>query len=875
MSSSKNTAQHQPPPTIHIKSISIEKEMQQSYLAYAMSVIIARALPDARDGLKPVHRRILHAMNEGGYTSGKPYRKSARIVGDVIGKYHPHGEAAIYEAMVRLVQDFSMRLPLLDGQGNFGSLDGDKPAAMRYTEIRLKPPAEALLSGIKENTVDFKPNYDSSETEPSVLPAAFPNLLVNGASGIAVGMATNIPPYNLNELIDATLALIETPSLQREDLAHTILGPDFPTGGIILGKQGIHDALMTGRGTISMRGQLHTERADTNSPALIITEIPYQLNKARLIETIAMNVRKQIIEGVADLRDESNKEGVRIVIELKRGYDPAIIENTLYKYTPLQSSFGINMVALNEGRPQRLNIKELLSIFIDFRKETLTRRTQYRLDKARARAHLLLALGLAVANLDEMVALIKSAKDTAHARTLLMEKPWPLKDCETLVTLIEGTQQGKVYHLSEVQARGILDLRLNRLTALGREEIEKELRELATYITRHLDILMHEESLVKLMKEELQQVKENFGTPRRTEISDQLLSFEEEHFIQKENMVVTLSDKGYVKRVPLSTYKPQKRGGKGRIGAKTVEEDFLREVYVVSTHDDLLMFSNLGRVYKIKAYRLPQALPHSKGKALQNKIPLAEKEKIRRLLVLQNQDTSSTNGLEALALEPEQKKLFIIFATAFGKVRRNAIEDFEMVRANGKIAMKLQEDDRIVGVDLCGEDHKIVLTNREGKAICFKAGDVRTIKSRNSSGVNGMRLKGNNKVVSMSVLEARSSEAPASSKEAFFMLTITENGYGKLTAVSQYRIQRRGGTGVITIKTSKRNGRVIFAAVVKKTDQLMLMTNKGQVIRSPIKGIRAYSRNTQGVILFRVAKDERVVAASVLDDKILLESPCV
>ena len=893
-----------PPASFDIAPVTIEEEMKRSYLDYAMSVIVSRALPDARDGLKPVHRRILYAMHESGYTSGKPHRKSARIVGDVMGKYHPHGDTAIYDAMVRMAQDFAMRLPLLDGQGNFGSMDGDPAAAMRYTEIRMAKAAEALLADIDKETVDFQPNYDDSMQEPVVLPAQFPNLLANGAGGIAVGMATNIPPHNLGEVIDACCAFIDDPDIDIARLMEHMLAPDFPTGGIILGMAGVRQAFHTGRGSVVMRGRVKVEEVRKDREALIITEVPYQVNKASMIEKIAEAVRSKRIEGISDLRDESDRDGVRVVIELKREAMAEIVLNQLYRFTPLQSTFGVNMLALNHGKPELMNLKQLIAAFVDFREEVIARRTRYLLAKARERAHVLIGLGVAVANIDAIIQLIRSAVDPTAARTALTQRDWPAADMAPLIAMLD--EPGHVvtdgtYRLSDIQARAILDLRLQRLTALGRDEIAGELNQLAQQIGEYLAILGSRDKLMGILQGELLQMRAEFATPRRTEIQELEFEHDAEDLIQREDMVVTVSHLGYVKRVPLSTYRPQRRGGKGRAGMATREEDFVTQVFVANTHTPVLFFSNLGRVYKMKVYRLPLAAPQARGKALVNLLPLAAGEAIQAVLPLPEDEASWS-------------ALHVMFATAKGYVRRNSLDDFTNVMTNGKIAMKFEgedADDRLVGVQPCSERDDVLLNARNGKCIRFRVDDVRVFQSRTSVGVRGCKLGADDEVISMSILrhveatpeerraylkyavnqrrlldaEEIETEAPAEDEEDAagevtlsterlaelgageqFVLTITENGFGKRTSAYEYRLTNRGGSGIINIKTGERNGKVVAAFPVEDADQIMLVTNGGQLIRCPVDDIRIAGRGTGGVTLLRTAEDERVVSVVRLGD---------
>ncbi len=868
--------------------------MKRSYLDYAMSVIVSRALPDARDGLKPVHRRILFGMQEGGYASDKPYRKSARIVGDVMGKYHPHGDQSIYDAMVRMVQPFAMRLPLLDGQGNFGSLDGDPPAAMRYTEIRLGKPADALLEDIDKDTVDFQANYDESMQEPTVLPARFPNLLVNGANGIAVGMATNIAPHNLGEVVDACCAYIDDPAVTLERLVEIVPGPDFPTGGIILGRSGARAGLFTGRGSVVMRGKVEIEEIRKDRDAIIISEIPYQVNKATMIERIAEQVRDKKIEGIADLRDESDRDGVRVVIELKRDAVAEIVLNQVYRFSPLQTTFGVNMLALNAGRPQLMNLRELIAAFVAFREEVIVRRTRFLLAKARDRAHILVGLAIAVANIDEVIRLIRAAPEPQAAREALMARDWPAADVAPLIQLIDDprhkTEASNTYRLSETQARAILDLRLQRLTALGRDEVAAEMKQLAAEIVEYLEILANRGRLMAILKDELIEMKDRFATPRRTEIREIEFEQDDEDLIQREDMIVTISHRGYVKRTALSTYRTQRRGGKGLTGAGTRQDDFVTQVFSASTHTPLLAFSSLGRVYKLKVWRIPEGDRTAIGRPLNNLLPLADGEKIATVMPLPED-------------EGQWAALNVMFATAKGNVRRNSLSDFTQINQSGKIAMKFEAedaDDRLIGVVSCTDAEDILLASLLGKCVRFPVADVRVFQSRSSTGVRGMKLAEGDEVISLSIL--RHSDISTEEREAYlryslaqrriragekdvelptevageraaelgggeqFILSVTANGYGKRTSAYEYRVTSRGGSGIINIETSDRNGSVVAAFPVEHEDQIMLVTNGGQVIRCPVDDIRVAGRNTQGVTLFRTADDERVVSVARLSD---------
>lgn len=883
----------QPKPPHDIQPISIEQEMQRSYLGYAMSVIVSRALPDARDGLKPVHRRILYSMHENGYTADKAYRKSARVVGDVMGKYHPHGDQSIYDAMVRMAQPFSMSQLLLDGQGNFGSMDGDKAAAMRYTEIRLERAAEALLTDIDKDTIDFQPNYDDSTQEPSVLPAQYPNLLVNGANGIAVGMATNIPPHNMGEVIDACCAYVDNTEVTLEELLEILPAPDFPTGGIILGRAGAKSAMWTGRGSVIVRGKVHIEEVRKDREAIIVTEIPYQVNKASMIEKIAELVRAKKIEGISDLRDESDRDGVRVVIEIKRDAMADVVLNQLYRFTPLQSSFGVNMLALNGGKPELLNIKQLIAAFVNFREEVILRRTRFLLGKARDRAHVLVGLAIAVANIDEVIRVIRNAPDPQTARDQLMTREWPAADVADMIGLIDDLSHKVIdgkYKLSETQARAILDLRLQRLTALGRDEIGDEMKKLAEEINEYLSILGSRAKLMGILRSELVSMREKFAVPRRTQIAEIEFEQDDEDLIQREDMVVTVSFGGYVKRTPLSTYRLQKRGGKGRTGMSTKDEDFVTGVLVASTHTPVLFFSNIGRVYKMKVYRLPEGTPQSRGKAFVNLLPLAEGEKITEVLPLPED-------------ESKWSELHVMFATAKGYVRRNDLSDFVNINANGKIAMKFEgedADDSLVGVLPCTENDDILLASYEGKCVRFPVADVRTFQSRSSTGVRGMKLADGDRVISMSVL--RHIEVSPEEREAFFkyedaqerirngesgvtlpedisvqrftelqaaqqfILTVTEKGFGKRSSAYEYRITSRGGSGIINIETTPKNGNVAAAFPVEHDDQIMLVTDGGQVIRCPVHDIRIAGRNTQGVIIFKLGDGEKVASVAHLPE---------
>ena len=828
--------------------------MRKSYLDYAMSVIVSRALPDVRDGLKPVHRRILYAMMEGNYDWSKPPRKSARIVGDVMGNYHPHGDSSIYEAMVRMAQDFSMRLPLVDGQGNFGSVDGDPPAAMRYTESRLARAAESLLRDIDKDTVDFAENYDETQLEPTVLPAEYPNLLVNGANGIAVGMATNVPPHNPAEVISACEAYIRNPDITVEELIEIVPGPDFPTGALIMGRAGIRDAYRTGRGSVIMRARAEVITDSRDRETIIVNEIPYQVNKAQLLERIGELVREKTIEGISDIRDESDRTGMRIVVEIKRDASGDVVLNQLWRHTRLQTSFPVNMLAMNGGRPEQMGLKDVISAFCEFRREVVTRRSIHLLGKARERAHLLAGLMVALASIDEIIELIKRAPDTETARNELCARSWPAAEVEAFIALIDDPGHEVVdgeYRLSEAQARAILELRLQRLTGMEREKLADETRELAEKIADYLAILGSSERVDEVILEELEAARGRLADDRRTEISDQLVDQDDEDLIEREDMVVTVSHRGYIKRVPLSVYRAQRRGGKGRSGMKTRDEDFVTRLFVAITHTPILFFTSSGMVYQLKCYRLPEAAPQSLGKAMVNMLPIETGETINTVMPMPEDETS-------------WEDLHVMFATASGNIRRNRLSDFTNIKRNGKIAMKLGEGDELVGVAPCNESDDLLLATRHGKAIRFAVDAVRVFRGRDSTGVRGMKLLGADEVVSMSII---------AEEERQFVLSVTENGYGKRTQVTDYRRTGRGGQGVANIETSERNGRVMASFTVYEEDQLMLVTNHGQVIRIRVHGgegdsIRIAGRKTQGVRLFDVAdnEDEKVVSAGLIRD---------
>jgi DNA gyrase subunit A len=881
-----------------IAPIAIESELKRSYLDYAMSVIVSRALPDARDGLKPVHRRILYSMHENGLDWNKGYRKSARIVGDVMGKYHPHGDQAIYDAMVRMAQEFSMRLPLIDGQGNYGSVDGDPPAHMRYTEARRARAAHALTEDIEKDTVDFQPNYDAVEREPTVLPARFPNLLVNGAGGIAVGMATNVPPHNLGEVIDACLAYIEDPGISMEALTEIVPGPDFPTGGLIIGKTAARSALAHGRGSVLMRAKLEIEEIRKDREAIIVTEIPYQVNKARLHEKIDELVRDKRIEGISDTRDESDRHGMRFVIELKRDASAQVVLNQLYRFTDLQASFGVNMLALNGGRPELMNLKELIGAFVMFREEVVTRRTRFELGKARDRGHILVGLAVAVANIDEVIKLIRGAKDTATAKDQLMACAWPAKDMAPLLALIADPRHklaaDNTIKLSDEQAKAILEIRLARLTALGRDELGDELKKLGEAIADYLDILRSRPRVLAIVKSELAEVRKEFATARRTEIVEAELEVEDEDLIEREDVAVTVTHAGYIKRTPLAQYRVQSRGGKGRAGMATREEDFVTHIFAAHTHAPLLFFSSTGMVYKLKVWKLPEAHVAGRGKAMVNLLPLSAGERIATILPLPED-------------EQEWEKLQVVFATTTGDARRNELSDFINIHRTGKIAMKLAEGEGIVDVQLCSDKDDVLLTTRGGKCIRFAVTDVRVFKGRESTGVRGIKLGKDDVVVSLALLahsdasaaEARAylrqaaaarraalgeaaEEAPAdetdeaedNGEEAAlspdryaalggreqFVLAVSEQGFGKRTSSYEYRVTGRGGSGIVAMSLSKKNSAIVGAFPVEESDHLMLITDQGQTIRVPVAGVSIQRRSAGGVTLFRLDDNERVVS---------------
>ena len=869
-----------------VSSINIVDEMKTSYLDYAMSVIVSRALPDVRDGLKPVHRRILYSAFESGYVAGRPYRKSARIVGDVMGKYHPHGDSSIYDALARMTQDWSMSVPLVDGQGNFGSMDPDPPAAMRYTESRLAKVANTLLGDLDKDTVDFQPNYDGSESEPTVLPARYPNLLVNGAGGIAVGMATNIPPHNLGEVINATLATIDNPEITLDDLMAIIPGPDFPTGAMMLGQGGARNAYATGRGSIMMRSTYVIEEGRNDRQSIVLTAIPFQVGKSGLVEKIAEAARDKRIEGVADIRDESNREGVRVVIELKRDATAEVVLNQLWRHTPAQSSFPANMLAIRGGRPEMMGLKTILEAFIAFREEVITRRCKFELAKARDRAHILLGLVVAVSNLDEVVRIIRGSSSPAAARDALLTREWPIGDIAPYIRLVEAIDgemdDSSSYRLSEIQVKAILDLRLHRLTALGRDDIAKELKELADEIEGLLEILADREKLYIVMREELVAVRDEFAKPRRTLLAPAADGIDDEDLIEREEMVVTVTLDGYIKRTPLDTFRAQRRGGKGRAGMATKDEDVITELFVTSTHTPVLFFSTAGKVYRMKVWRLPEGGPATRGRPMINLLPLGKDETISTVLPLPED-------------EAEWGKLHVMFATAKGSVRRNSMDAFTNVPSNGKIAMKFEgedEDDRLIGVALLDESDDVLLATRQGKAIRFAGDDVREFQSRNSTGVRGMRLADGDEVISLSILhkvgttgderEAYLRAAPWKDNENAptlpadrmeelaareeFILTVCANGYGKLSSAYEYRRTGRGGQGITNIDNIGRNGPVVASFPATKVHQLMLVTDQAKLIRMGLDSMRVIGRGSAGVRLFDVAKDEHVVSAALIEE---------
>ena len=836
----------------NIKLISMHDEMSSSYLSYAMSVIVSRALPDVRDGLKPVHRRILFAMYKGGYDWSKQFRKSARIVGDVIGKYHPHGDQSVYDALVRMVQDFSMSLPLVEGQGNFGSIDGDPAAAMRYTETRLAKVSQYLIDDIEKNTIEYKSNYDETEKEPSVLPAQYPNLLVNGAGGIAVGMATSIPPHNLGEIIDGTLALIENKDIKIKDLMKHIPGPDFPTGGVIIGKSIIKDGYNIGRGSFKIRGEISVEAQKNGRERLVITSVPYQVNKSVLNERIAQLVREKKIEGIKDIRDESNREGIRVAIDLRNGIEPETIKRQLYKNTSIESSFGFNTLAIVDGKPKICNLKEFLSHFLSFREDVVIKKTKFDLKKAEDRAHILIGLSVSVENLDKIIKIIRSSKTPDDAKKSLLNTKWKINKSLKLISLIVDKKGKNLYSFSEPQVIAILELRLQKLTALGINEIEVEIKKLADLIKGYKKIINSKKELLKVISEELKTIKEKFAVPRRTKIIDAILNYDIEETIQKESVIITVTLQGYIKRGALSNVKQQKRGGKGKSGIVTRDEDSVVKTLSVNTHTSLLFFSTEGLVYKIKAWKIPEGSTASKGKSLFNILPLKSHQSISSIMPFPENDW---------------KNLQIVFATAKGKIRKNSLEDFSSINSAGKIAMKLDPNDKIVGVEICKDDQNIMLSTKNGKCIRFESKKLRIFKGRSSKGIKGLELAPNDEIVSLSIIDHVKNKKDSKTEERF-ILSITENGYGKKTLHNDYRVTNRGGKGIIGIVNSPRNGNISSSFPVLEGDEIMISTNKGRVIRVAVKEIRTAGRNTQGVRIIKLSGDEKVVSAIKIDDNL-------
>ncbi|MDA9974345.1 DNA gyrase subunit A [Candidatus Pelagibacter sp.] len=838
----------------NIKLISMHDEMSSSYLSYAMSVIVSRALPDVRDGLKPVHRRILFAMYKGGYDWSKQFRKSARIVGDVIGKYHPHGDQSVYDALVRMVQDFSMSLPLVQGQGNFGSIDGDPAAAMRYTETRLAKVSQYLIDDIEKNTVDYKSNYDETEKEPTVLPAQYPNLLVNGAGGIAVGMATSIPPHNLGEIIDGTLALIENKDVKIKELMKHIPGPDFPTGGVIIGKEIIKAGYNVGRGSFKIRGEISVEAQKNGRERLVITSVPYQVNKSVLNERIAQLVREKKIEGIKDIRDESNREGIRVAIDLRNGVEPETIKRLLYKNTSIESSFGFNTLAIVDGKPKICNLKEFLSNFLTFREDVVIKKTKFDLKKAEDRAHILIGLSVSVENLDKIIKIIRSSKTPDDAKKSLLSTKWKINKSLKLISLVEDKKGKNLYSLTDPQVIAILELRLQKLTALGINEIEVEIKKLAELIKGYKKIINSKKELLKVISEELKTIKEKFAVPRRTKIIDAVLNYDIEETIQKEEVIITVTLQGYIKRGALSSVKQQKRGGKGKSGITTRDEDSVVQTLSVNTRTSVLFFSTEGLVYKIKAWKIPEGSTTSKGKSLFNILPLKNHQSISSIMPFP-EDESDTKNLQ------------IVFATAKGKVRKNSLEDFSSINSAGKIAIKLDPNDKIVGVEICKDDQDVMLSTKNGKCIRFESKKLRIFKGRSSKGIKGIELSQNDEIVSLSIANKEKTKKDSKS-EGRFVLSITENGYGKKTLNNEYRVTNRGGKGIIGIVNSPRNGNICSSFPVIEGDDVMISTNKGRVIRVAVKEIRTAGRNTQGVRIIKLSGDEKVVSAIKIDDNL-------
>ena len=849
----------------NIKPITMYDEMSSSYLSYAMSVIVSRALPDIRDGLKPVHRRIIYAMHKGGFDWTKHYRKSARIVGDVIGKYHPHGDQAVYDALVRMVQDFSMSLPLIDGQGNFGSIDGDPPAAMRYTETRLSKISQYLIDDIEKNTVKYRSNYDETEKEPTVLPAQYPNLLVNGAGGIAVGMATSIPPHNLGEVIDGALALIDNKDIKLNELMKYIPGPDFPTAGTIIGKDIIKQGYKTGRGSFKIRGNIKVENLKNGRDRLVITSIPYQVNKSILNERIAELVRDKKIEGIRDIRDESNREGIRVAIDLRFNVEPETIKRQLYKYTSIESSFGFNTLAIVDNKPKTCNLKEFLENFLKFRVDVVTKRVKYDLKKAKDRAHILIGLSISVENLDKVIKIIRSSKTPEIAKKSLLGIKWKINKSLKLIKLTEDKKVKTLYSFTEPQVNSILELKLQKLTALGINEIENEIKKLAELIIQYKKIINSKKELLKVISDELKLIKEKFSVPRRTQIIDAILNYDIEETIQKESVIITVTLQGYIKRGALNKVKQQKRGGKGKTGIKTREEDSVVQTLSVNTHTQVLFFSTEGLVYRVKAWKIPEGSASSRGKSLFNILPLKNHQSISSIMPYP-EETSDKKGMH------------IIFATAKGKIRKNNLEDFSSINTSGKIAMKLDVDDKIVGVKICKDDQDIILSTRFGKCIRFKAKKLRVFKGRSSKGIRGINLHDKDTIVSLSIIDHDSSKkngklnkdvrSEIKAKEKY-ILSITENGYGKRSSHYDFRVTNRGGKGIIGIVNSARNGNISSSFPVNEGDEILISTNKGRVIRTAVKEIRIAGRNTQGVRIFKLSGDEKVVSAIKIVDNLI------
>ncbi len=844
------------------KPIFVQDEMSSSYLSYAMSVIVSRALPDVRDGLKPVHRRIIYAMYKGGYDWSKPFRKSARIVGDVIGKYHPHGDQSVYDALVRLVQDFSMSVPLISGQGNFGSIDGDPPAAMRYTETKLGRISQYLTEDLEKNTVNFRSNYDETEKEPEVLPSQYPNILVNGAGGIAVGMATSIPPHNLGEIIDATIAYINNKEITISQLMKHVPGPDFPTGGIIIGKDIIKQGYNKGRGSFKIRGEIEFEEKKGGRDLLIIKSIPYQVNKSVLIEKIAQLVRDKKIEGIRDLRDESNREGIRVVIELRKGVEPETIRRQLYKLTNIESSFGFNTLAIVANKPKILNLKEFISEFLKFREDTVIKRVKFDLKRAEERAHILIGLASAVENIDEVIKIIKNSKNTEIAKKNLLSKKWKIKKSAKIISLIEKKKNITNYQLSNIQVDAILELRLQKLTAYGINEIETEISKLSKLILEYNKIIGSKKVLYKLITEELIKIKDKFSSPRKTKIIDAVLNYNIEETIQKESVVINITNQGYIKRGPLSSLKAQKRGGKGKTGISTREDDFVIQIFTANTHTPVLFFSTQGLVYKIKAHKIPEGTAASKGKSIFNILPLKSHHSISSIMPLPEDET-------------EWKNLMIVFATAKGNVRKNSLEDFININNSGKIAMKLDTDDKIIGVKICKEDQDILLSTQLGKCIRFQCKKLRVFKGRSSKGIKGIKLNEKDKVISLSILDNPKINAKNINKDKkvknaadTYILSVTENGYGKRSSYLDYRVTNRGGKGIIGIINSPRNGNISSSLVVRETDEILLSTDKGSIMRCAVKEIRIAGRNTQGVRIKKLSGTEKVVSVIKIEDNV-------